>query len=283
MRFLTRLVVMLLVLVLGTVVLGNMAERWVIYPFDPTRVAPADRGLVTVDETSFENDDETLVAWISPPKNGKPIVLYFHGNAGNLAARTARFQRFLARGYGLFAPAYRGSSGSSGTPSEQALRWDAETAYHSMFEHFPNLRAEQVVLYGESLGTAVALGLLNTPSTNSAKGYGPPAAVILEAPFTSIPALAEHHYPGTGSLAENLDNTWRSLDRATALTMPLLILHGTQDDLIPIEMGRQIFAAAPSKEKDFHVVQGAGHTDLWRASTQARLWRFIGAYTLDLR
>lgn len=280
MRFVIRLLVTLGVLGLATVVLGNFAERWVIYPFDATHVAPSDTGLTGVEEISYENDGETLLAWVAPPAPGKPVVLYFHGNAGNLAAREGRFKLFLARGYGLFAPAYRGSSGSSGTPNEKALIWDAETAYHAMFDHLSGLRADQVVLYGESLGTAVALALLNTPSVHPGKSHGPPAAVILEAPFTSVPALAEHHYPGTGTLAGNLDNTWQSLSRAPALTMPLLILHGTEDDLIPIEMGRQIFSAAPSRDKDFHVVKGAGHTNLWRRTSQSRLWRFVDQFAL---
>lgn len=271
MRVLVRVIVVLLVLGLGTVVLGNMAERWVIYPFTPTEVTPDSVGLPQIEARRIEVNGESLVVWTAPPKRGRPVVLYFHGNAGNLANRKARFRRFLDRGYGLVAPAYRGSSGSSGTPSEEALIADAIALYSAL-----DLKDQAVAIYGESLGTAVSIALVEALAT-------PPQAVILEAPFTSIPALAEHHYPGTGSLAEKIDNTWSSLDRTGALTMPLLILHGTQDDLIPIEMGRQIFAAAPSREKDFHVVKGAGHTDLWRASTRSRLWRFIDAYALDLR
>ncbi|WP_127115057.1 alpha/beta hydrolase [Shimia sediminis] len=271
MRVLVRLFVVLLVLVLGTVVLGSMAERWVIYPFDPREVSPENVGLPEVAVQRLDINGASLVVWVADPKRGKPVILYFHGNAGNLANRKGRFQHFLNQGYGLIAPAYRGSSGSSGSPSEEVLIADAAALYVEL-----DLSKRPVVVYGESLGTAVSIALVETLAA-------PPSAVILEAPFTSIPGLAGLHYPGTGSLAENLDNTWRSIDRASALTMPLLILHGTQDDLIPNEMGRQIFTAAPSREKDFHAVQGAGHTDLWRASTQARLWRFIDAYALDLR
>ncbi|GAA6165955.1 alpha/beta hydrolase [Pelagimonas sp. KU-00592-HH] len=279
-RIVIRLALILAALGIATVALGNLAERWMIYPLDPTRVTPADKGLASVTEVTFENDGEILVAWAAKPAAGKPVILYFHGNAGNLAVRTERFRRLLKRGYGLFAPAYRGSSGSSGTPSETALLWDAETAYHAMFTQFPDLPPDKVVLYGESIGTAVSLGLLNTPATNPDKGFGPPAAVILEAPFTAIADLSEHHYPGTRALAERLDNQWPSLSRSRALTMPLLVLHGTADDLIPIEMGRQIYAAAPSGEKVFVAVKGAGHTDLWRSETLPRLWRFIDQFAL---
>lgn len=280
MRFLLRLGAILLILVLATVALGNMAERWVLYPFDSTETAPAEADLPGVTAIRFDNDGESLVAWTAPPAPGKPVIFYFHGNAGNLAARAGRFRRFLDRGYGLFAPAYRGSSGSTGTPDEAALKWDAETAYHVLFEQMPALKSDKVVLYGESLGAAVALSLIASPATHIEKGYGPPAAVIFEAPFTSIPDLAEHHYPGTRALAERLDSTWPSLERTARLTSPLLIIHGSDDTLIPTEMGRQITSAAPSRDKTFYRVKGAGHTDLWRTDILPRLWRFIDQFAL---
>ena len=280
MRLLFKLLTLVVLGSFGMIALSSVAERFVLYPFDPSHVEPADAGLSGVTEHRFHNDDETLIAWTADPAPGKPVILYFHGNAGNLAVRAGRLRRFLDRGYGLFAPAYRGSSGSTGTPSEAALTWDAETAYHALFTRFSDLPAGRVILYGESLGTAVAIALMATPSTNSHKGFGPPAAILLEAPFTSISDLAEHHYPGTGDFAAKLENKWPSLTRAEALGPPLLVLHGTKDDLIPIEMGRQIFAAAPSRRKDFLTVKGAGHTDLWRSDTLPRLWRFIDQFAL---
>lgn len=280
MRGLLRLGVVLLILAAATVVLGSMAERWVLYPFDATRAPPAEAGLPGVEELYFDNDGETLIAWTAAPKRGRPVIFYLHGNAGNLAARAGRFRRFLDRGYGLFAPAYRGSSGSSGTPSEAALIWDTEVAFHRLFAEMPALTARRVVLYGESLGTAVALSLMASPALHPEKGHGPLAGVILEAPFTSIPDLAEHHYPGTRALAARLDSAWPSLTRAADLQAPLLVLHGTEDALIPIEMGRQITSAAPSRNKRFLPVKGAGHTDLWRTDTLPRLWAFIDQFAL---
>ncbi len=280
MRVLLRLGVLLLILAAATVALGRMAERWVLYPFDATEIAPSDAGLPTVKAIRFQNDGETLLAWIAPPKPGKPVIFYLHGNAGNLAARAGRFRRFLARDYGLFAPAYRGSSGSSGSPNEAALTWDAEVALHRLFDEMPALEPWRVVLYGESLGTAVALSLLASPALHPEKGHGPPGGVILEAPFTSIPDLAEHHYPGTRALAARLDSTWPSLARAADLQAPLLVLHGSEDALIPMEMGRQIASAAPSRNKSFLPAAGAGHTDLWRTDTLPRLWRFIDQFAL---
>jgi hypothetical protein len=280
MRLVLRLGALLLILAAATVALGSMAERWVLYPFNATETAPAEAGLAGVTALSFDNDGQSLVAWVAPPAPGKPVIFYLHGNAGNLAARAGRFRHFLDRGYGLFAPAYRGSSGSSGSPDEAALRWDAEVALHRLFSEMPALDARRVVLYGESLGTAVALSLVASPALHPEKGHGPPGGVILEAPFTSIPDLAEHHYPGTRALAERLDSTWPSLARAAHLSAPLLVLHGSDDTLIPTQMGRQITSAAPSRNKRFHLAQGAGHSDLWRTDTLAHLWRFVDQFAL---
>ncbi|MCP4820075.1 MAG: alpha/beta hydrolase [Shimia sp.] len=272
MRFLIRLAVILGLMFGATLVLGNVAERWLIYPFDGTYVTPNEAGLLNVTEHKLSISDNTLVVWTAPPRGGKPVVFYLHGNAGNLAVRSGRFQRFLDRGYGLIALAYPGSSGSSGTPSEESLSRAARHVWDERAALLPDLNFGTVI-YGESLGTAVALHLAAALKTA-------PTAIILEAPFTSIPAMAEHHYTGTGALAKNLQNQWNSLSAATDIHVPLFIMHGTNDTLIPIEMGRQIHAAAPSNSKQFLAVKGAGHTDLWRSDTLPKLFAFIDQFAL---
>ena len=280
MRFALRLLVVCGLLGAATLVLGNTAERWLIYPFDSTRVSPAVAGLTRVREVTFDSDGVSLLAWVAAPRRGKPVILYFHGNAGNLATRAGRLQRFLDRGYGLFAPAYRGSSGSDGKPVEEALIRDAEVAFRTLFQHLPVENGSAVVVYGESLGTAVALSLFESVALDDTKGFGAPAGLILEAPFTSIRDMAALHYPQLAPLAEKLANQWPSLNRAGRVGVPLLVIHGTEDTLIPIQMGRQVFAAAPSREKEFIAVKGAGHTDLWRSDLLPRLWGFVDQFAL---
>ncbi|SMO72128.1 hypothetical protein SAMN06265173_11156 [Thalassovita litoralis] len=259
-------------LLLAAIAAASQAERWALYPFDPRHQTPAQAGLPQISETRLTTpDDETLIVWTAPPHPGKPVILYFHGNSGNLASRAGRFRHFLSQGYGLVAPAYRGSSGSSGTPTEHSLISDAtQVASHSDWPGWP-AHPGPIIAYGESLGTAVTLGLLSNTDT-------PPDAIILEAPFTSIQALAEKHYPALAPYISYLKNQWPTLDRArTYLRQPLLILHGTQDELIPTDMGRAIHAAAPSPDKTLLIVPGAGHTDLWRSDTLPKLWRFLNA------
>ncbi|MGH1354460.1 MAG: alpha/beta hydrolase [Thalassovita sp.] len=264
MRRLVFRLVLLFGVVLAVAAAASQAERWLIYPFDPRHVSPSEAGLPQVTETRITTPDgETLVVWSAPAKHGKPVILYFHGNAGNLATRKGRFQRMLDQGFGLIAPAYRGSSGSTGAPSEDVLIADAV-----LIANHPDLpQSKRRVVYGESLGTAVSIALI-------AQGTAADA-LLLEAPLTSIHAMAETHYPALAPLTDKLNNHWPSLDRAHHLTLPLMIVHGTQDTLIPIEMGRQIHTAAPSGNKSFLAVQGAGHTDLWRSDTLPKMWRFL--------
>lgn len=256
-------------LLLAVAAAASQAERWLIYPFNPRHVTPADAGLSGVSETRLATPDgESLIVWTAPPRNGQPVVLYFHGNAGNLATRAGRFRRMLDQGFGLIAPAYRGSSGSTGTPSEQTLIADAQQiALHTDWPDWP--ATPKRVIYGESLGTAVAIALLSGPDAPTA------SALLLEAPLTSIQSMADTHYPAVAHLAPRLSNQWPSRARARTLTLPLMILHGTQDTLIPIKMGQQILSAAPSKSKTLLTVQGAGHTDLWRSDTLPQIWRFL--------
>ncbi|MCF3594524.1 alpha/beta hydrolase [Rhodobacteraceae bacterium LMO-12] len=259
-----KILALLSVVSLGGLFAFDRIERELVYPFNSTQVDPVAMGLPLRAEV-FESGGQKLILWVAEAKPGKPVILYFHGNAGNLAARAGRFSRFVARGYGVVALAYRGSSGSSGTPSETALAFDAGRLFARVEDY---AGAAPVVIYGESLGTGVALAAVSRVGKQ-------PAAVVLEAPFTSVRAVALAAYPQLEPLIGRMKSEWNSLERIKVLRAPLLILHGSDDALIPIEQGRQLFAAAPSKSKDFLTVKGGHHTDLWRSDVLPRLWQFI--------
>jgi fermentation-respiration switch protein FrsA (DUF1100 family) len=244
-------------------------ERKAVYPFDPTRIAPAALGLEGVTETTFTSVGHDLIVWIAMPEPGKPTILYLHGNAGNLANRTWRFQRLLDRGYGLIAPAYRGSSGSTGRPSEAAITRDLRNLYSDLGGRITELTPDRIVIYGESLGSGVALKLLDAPE------IAQPAGVVLEAPYTSLPDVVRYVYPQLESLIPRMKNIWDSQTHARSLTAPLLILHGAQDSIIPPAQGRLVLEAAGSQKKEFVMVPGADHSDTWQDQSLLRLWRFI--------
>jgi pimeloyl-ACP methyl ester carboxylesterase len=243
-------------------------ERAMIYPFDATRVAPATAGVSEMQEVERAG----LVVWEAAANPGQPTIFYLHGNAGNLANRAGRFSRFMAQGYGVIAPAYPGSSGSDGRPSQAAITEAIRDIWRGLPDRLgPDAR---VVIYGESLGTGVAMLLLGSAATHPGKGLAP-AGVILEAPFTSVRDVARHLYPGIDPLLSHLTQEWDSMARAGHLAMPLLVVHGQDDRMIPPDQGRALFEAAVSDDKRFLEVPGAGHADLWRSDTLQELWAFI--------
>ncbi|WP_137700172.1 alpha/beta hydrolase [Marimonas lutisalis] len=260
-----KVVSLLAAVALGGWLAIDRIEQDMVFGFDGTRVAPAAAGERRLREVIFPSGGHNLILWVAAPKPGKPVILYFHGNAGNLALRSGRFRRFLDRGYGVVAMGYRGSSGSGGRPSEVALIFDARRLFARINDYAGNA---PVVIYGESLGTGVAVGML-------ADSRKMPAGVILEAPFTSIRDVALSAYPEMESLVDRMRAKFDSLSKAGALRAPLLVLHGDRDAVIPISQGRQLFAAAPARIKTFLTVPGGGHTDLWRSDTLPVMWRFI--------
>ena len=249
-------------------------ERKMLYPLSSVEVDPRLLGLKRVAVHDLNDDNHRLLVWVlkaSVPN--APTVLYFHGNAGNLATRAARFAEFQAQGFNVIAMSYRGSSGSGGKPSEAGISADARQVYKQAEKLIANTTPQKIILYGESLGSAVAIALLEALAPDER-----PAGLVLEAPFTSIPAMAQTMADIPPKLIARISDRWDSLSRVKAITVPLLILHGTADEVTPISMGRALFAHAPVKDKDFIAVRGASHEGTWRSDTVKRLYRFIHTY-----
>ncbi len=258
-----RLLVMAFVLLGGGAALAFNAERVLVFFFDATRTPPQDNRLEEI--TWRASDGTRLILWRARPTAGKPSVLYFHGNAGNLADRAARFSWFLDQGFGLVAMAYPGSSGSEGTVSSKAINRYAQEVYAAM----PELLGDgPAALYGESLGTGVALQL-------AAGLEMPPAGVVLEAPYTSILDIGRRSYPRLGPYLHYLGDPWVSRENILTLAAPLLILHGTRDTTIPADMGQALFDLAPGKDKRLVLVEGAGHGNVWQPQAKRALARFL--------
>ncbi len=176
-------------------------------------------------------DGEQLVAWFAPPKEAKPIVLFFHGNAEVLAWRAKRFKALTEDGIGLLAVAFRGYAGSTGTPTEAGLIADGEAAYRFTAARYA---AMQITVWGYSLGSGVAVRLA---------AAHPVAKLVLEAPYTSTVDVAEGRFPFMPVRWLMLDR-FPSIDHIKDVHAPLLILHGEQDRVVPIAFGEKLFAAA---------------------------------------
>jgi fermentation-respiration switch protein FrsA (DUF1100 family) len=238
-------------------------QRKLIYFPDAAHISPAEEDLDDVQEVKLATPDgETLVAWQVNARPGKPTILYFHGNGGHLAMRGPRIQRFASIGLGVFMPAYRGYSGSTGSPSERAIVADAQLAYDHLRRS--GLAARDILIYGESLGSGVATQVAASREVG---------ALILDAPFTSVPDVGKLIYPYLPVEHFTIDR-YESKRHIGQVKAPVLILHGTDDTVIPIEMGRALYRLAP-EPKAMIELNGAGHSDIYMFGAIEPLRRFI--------
>jgi fermentation-respiration switch protein FrsA (DUF1100 family) len=243
-------------------------ETQVVYPFDPTYTAVDAIAEPRLAEFRFRTaDGESLVVWAGAGEPGRATVLYLLGNAGTLAGRAVRYRTFLDQGYGVVAFAYRGSSGSTGTPTEAALTADAE-AIVAALPQFLGLPPEPLILYGESLGSALAIKL-------AANGTGD--GLILQSPFTSIRDIVRAQYPQE-DVAHLFREVWDSRARVGGVRQPLLVLHGTADRLVPFAQGETIHAEAGSRQKRLVPLDGVGHSVAWTRDAAGPIFGFLSAF-----
>src|SRR5229473_5377834 len=165
------------------VALLYVTQRAMQYFPERFRTAPTVAGLPEAQEVVLDTaDGERVIVWHVPPRADKPVVLYFHGNGGSLRGRVDRFRALTADGTGLVALSYRGYGGSSGAPTEAGLVKDAEAAYAFAAARYAPSR---IALWGESLGTGVAVALA---------AEKPVGHVVLQSPFTSAVDLGAERY-----------------------------------------------------------------------------------------
>ncbi len=227
-------------------VLMYVFQRSLMYFPDTKRTPPALAGLPQAEEVVLvSSDGEKLIAWHVPPRAGKKLVIYFQGNAGALDLRAERFGRLTADGTGVLALCYRGYGGSTGSPSEAGLIRDALAAYDYAVARQP---AARIVLWGESLGTGVAVALAAERDVGG---------VILDAPFSSIADVGAAAYP-FAPVRWLIKDPFHSDRRIARVHAPLLIRHGEGDAVVPIRFGQRLFALA-NEPKRFERFAGEGH------------------------
>ena len=246
----------------GLVAVMYLLQRKLLYFPETARTPPAAVGLPAAEEITLDTaDGERVIAWHVPPRANNAVVLYFHGNAGSLRLRNERFQKITADGTGLVALSYRGYGGSSGTPTEDGLLADADATYAFAIARY---QPERIVLWGESLGTAVATAL----AAKSKVGR-----VILESPFTSAADIGASVYWYV-PVRLLMKDQFHSDERIRQVTAPVLILHGTDDHVVPIAFGARLFALA-NEPKRLVRIPGGGHVNLDGFGAQDVTRRFI--------
>jgi fermentation-respiration switch protein FrsA (DUF1100 family) len=238
-------------------------QRKLQYHAENKGLTPESAGIIGASvETLTTADGEKIILWHAPAKAGMPTILYFHGNAGEIGDRPLRFNYYHSRGLGVVYVSYRGYGGSTGSPSEAGLITDATAAYDWLITR--GVEPGRIVLLGESLGSGVAVQLAAKRQVG---------AVALEAPYTSTVEVAAKIYWWLPVHALMKDQ-FKSNDFIAAVVAPLLIIHGEVDELIPVEFGRRLFAAA-NQPKELEIVQGFGHEVLFEEPTWAREVEFF--------
>ncbi len=261
------LIAAVIVLYGGFVGLLYVAQRRLQYFPDRQRTAPRAVGLPEAEEVVLDTADwERAIVWHVPPRPGRPVFLYFHGNGGSLRWRVERFRALIVDGSGLVALSYRGYGGSSGRPTERGLVEDAAAAYAFAAARYP---AERIVLWGESLGTALAIAV----AAERPVGY-----LVLEAPFTSAVDVAATHYRFV-PVRLFMKDQFRSDLRVRTVTAPVLVVHGENDTTVPAVLGERLYGLIRAP-KQFVRIAGAGHNDLGDQAVAAAK-RFIARQAED--
>src|SRR3954447_7057888 len=232
------------------VALLYLAQRSILFPIPETRrTSPQAAGLPQAEEHLLQTSDgEQLVAWHVPPRAGKPVVVFFHGNGDILAWRAPWFAALTGDGTGLVAVSFRGYAGSSGSPSEAGLLQDAEAAYAFAAERYA---PERIVSWGYSLGTGPAVALAARHRT---------AALILEAPYTSIADIAAAAFP-FAPVRWFVRDPFPSDRWIADVRAPVLIMHGGRDATIPIRFGEKLYEFAHEPKQMVRFPEAA-HNDL---------------------
>lgn len=262
-------------ILLGVVLIGYalvvgvffFGQRQMLYPIVVGNPAPDAEGppiqVVHIDTP----DHERLTAWYLPPQAGRPTILFFGGQGGGLSFQSGRWRRIADEGVGFLAVGYRGHDGSTGKPSEAGLHTDARAAYDWLATR---ARPEDIVIHGFSLGTGVATRLAVER---------PARALILEAPYTSTADVAAEAWPWLPVRWLMLDQ-YRSRDIIDRVTIPILIVHGDGDVVIPFAQGRALYGLAKSPKRLVRMV-GSNHSTLTRDGLYDHVWRFLGLPEAD--
>jgi fermentation-respiration switch protein FrsA (DUF1100 family) len=223
-------------------------DRLLYFPSSEMAGTPAVAGL-EFEQVHFRAADNTaLHGWYVPAQDARATLLFCHGNGGNISHRLDSILIFNSLGLNVFIFDYRGYGMSQGRPSEQGTELDALAAMQWLIGE-KQVDPEKLIIFGRSLGGAVAAGLACTQGA---------AGLVLESSFTSYGDIGREHYPW---LPVRLIARYRyaTLEKVADISMPVLVVHSTDDELVPFRHGRKVFEACTG-QKYFLQISG-GHND----------------------
>ncbi|MBF0194831.1 MAG: alpha/beta fold hydrolase [Magnetococcales bacterium] len=209
------------------------------------------------DTVLLKSAGHTLTNWWIPGRDENPVVLFFHGNASNISEAYDHVKLFHSLGMGVFLLEYRGYGLSEGHPSEEGTQADAEAAWQFLRDK-KNIPVSRIIFYGHSLGGGVATGLAVKH---------PPAKLVIEGTFTSVPDVAAEIYPYL-PVRMMAHIKYPNLKNIKQIKVPVLIIHSIDDDIIPFTHGEKLFAAA-NEPKTFYKSSGSHHSGFSTAGSDS--------------
>ena len=251
-----------------------LGRHFVYFPESEVARTPSDIDLDYDDVFFSTSDGVRLNGWFVPGKS-EMTLLWFHGNAGNISHRLDNIlllHRRLGVNVSIFD--YRGYGRSEGRASERGIYLDAEAAIEYVVSRGDVNPEKELLLFGRSLGASVAVEMATRYQAR---------ALILESPFTSIRAMAKSAYPylPVGILTSLIQARYDSLSKIGNARTSLMVLHGDIDEIVPVELGRELFDAA-NEPKRFYAIEGAGHNDTYVIGGHD-YFEALGSFVQDLK
>jgi len=257
--------VSILAALIAFIMSGRLANHLIFYPSRyPQGDWDAARREGAEDRWFNAKDGTKLNAWWFPAAGSRRVTLFLHGNAGNVTDRVDHAQRIREAGSAVLVLDYRGFGKSEGRPNEKGVYQDADAAYDQLMRE--GFRAGDIVVHGESLGTAIAVDLASRR---------PCAGLILESPLSSVQEIAATVVPWIGPIFVRGFNARSKIGN---VHVPLLTIHGNRDDIVPFLHGRKLFAAA-NEPKELWEVPGGTHNELLVATGAEYVPRLRGFYS----
>ena len=232
---------------------SHVVDRSFIYfPSREIEATPGDVGLEFEDVRFQASDGVALHGWFVAG-GGDATLVWFHGNGGNIGHRVGNIRELVERlQISIFIFDYRGYGRSEGSTYEEGTYLDAESAI-TYVRSRGDVDPEKTIYFGRSLGCAVAAEM--------AIKY-PPRALICESGFTSVRAMTKSVYPFLPGLQLLVTTKYDTLSKIAWVDVPVMILHGDRDEIVPFSMSRELFDAAKGPKR-FYTIEGAGHNDTY--------------------
>jgi fermentation-respiration switch protein FrsA (DUF1100 family) len=245
MSVLITLISIIAAVYIGTgLLLFVMQSRMLYQPSRDHNYSPADIGLNYEVVTLTTPDGQTLSAWYVPAEDAVRTVLFCHGNAGNISHRLDTLKMFHELDLNCLIVDYRGYGQSTGKPTEMGTLIDILTGFQWLVEQ-KGTKPEQIILFGRSLGGSVAAIVAKDVQ---------PGGVVLESTFTSFDDAGSHYYPWLPVRLFTRFN-YNTLEAVKMIHCPLLVIHSSDDEIVPFKFGRQIFEAG-NEPKQFAELKG---------------------------